>query len=262
MRKMLILISYVFGLISIVHAQGIRGNITDGSSNQPIEGVTVYLFPNNLFAATDAAGNFIFPSSENVISLMFSAIGYQPKTIPIKEFKSVQNRISLNPASIELSAVTVSPRAGEQFQAVSKIDIALRDVSNSQEVLRLVPGLFIGQHQGGGKAEQIFLRGFDCDHGTDVSINADNMPVNMVSHAHGQGYADSHFIVPETIGIVHFNKGPYYAEKGDFCTSGYVDFHTLNSIPYNTVKVEGGMFNTLRLLGMFNMLSEKGKNKQ
>ncbi|MEJ0080580.1 MAG: Plug domain-containing protein [Puia sp.] len=67
--------------------------------------------------------------------------------------------------------------------------MALRDVSNSQEILRLVPGLFIGQHQGGGKAEQIFLRGFDCDHGTDVSLNTDNMPINMVSHAHGQGYA-------------------------------------------------------------------------
>ena len=129
-------------------------------------------------------------------------------------------------------------------------------------MLRLVPGLFIGQHQGGGKAEQIFLRGFDCDHGTDISLNADNMPVNMVSHAHGQGYADSHFIIPETIGSINYKKGSYDAEKGDFCTSGYVDFHTLNSLPYNTVKIEGGMFNTFRLLGMFNMLGEKAKQKQ
>ena len=262
MRIMLISTGFIFGLIGIIHAQAIHGNITDIRSNQPIEGVTVYLSPDNKFAASDLAGNFSFSSARPVNSLQFTAIGYQSRTVSLKEFQNRRNCISLSPVSIELSAVTVSPHAGESFQAISKIDIAIRDISNSQEVLRLVPGLFIGQHQGGGKAEQIFLRGFDCDHGTDISLNADNMPVNMVSHAHGQGYADSHFIIPETIGSIHYKKGSYDAEKGDFCTSGYVDFHTLNSLPYNTVKIEGGMFNTFRLLGMFSMLGEKAKHKQ
>jgi len=262
MRKMLVLIGFLLDMISFIHAQSIKGNILDLLSNQPIEGVTVYLLPNYIFTASDAAGNFTFRSLQNVNSIMFSAIGYKSQTVPLKEFQNNKNILSLSPVSIELSAVTISPRTGEQFQAISKIDISLRDISNSQEVLRLVPGLFIGQHQGGGKAEQIFLRGFDCDHGTDISLNTDNMPINMVSHAHGQGYADSHFIIPETIGTVNFKKGPYYAEKGDFCTSGYVDFHTFNSIPYNTVKMEGGMYNTFRLLGMFNMLGEKAKDKQ
>jgi hypothetical protein len=265
MKRILILsgfIFFIFGMTGVTKAQDIKGNITDLNSKQPIEGVTVYLLPNNIIAASDATGNFSFRPVENVSSIMFSAIGYQTKTIAFKEIQTGQNKIFLTPATMDLSAVTVSPGAGEQFRAVSKIDIALRDISNSQEVLRLVPGLFIGQHQGGGKAEQIFLRGFDCDHGTDISINADNMPVNMVSHAHGQGYADSHFIIPETIGSVNFKKGPYNAEKGDFCTTGYVDFHTLNSLPYNTVKLEGGMFNTFRLLGMFNMLGERAKEKQ
>lgn len=249
-------------MIGIMHAQVIHGNITDFNSHQPIEGVTVYLSPDNIFATTDAAGNFKFGPAKHVNSIMFSAIGYRSKTIPFGELQNGQKSISLVPAAIELSTVTVSPGAGEQFRAISKIDMALRDISNSQEILRLVPGLFIGQHQGGGKAEQIFLRGFDCDHGTDISINADNIPVNMVSHAHGQGYADSHFIIPETVGTVNFKKGPYYADKGDFCTSGFVDFHTVNSLPYNTLKIEGGMFNTFRLLGMFNMLNEKAKEKQ
>jgi hypothetical protein len=262
MRRMLISTGFIFGMIGIIHAQVIHGNITDIRSNQPIEGVTVYLSPDNKFAATDLAGNFSFSSVQLVNGLRFTAIGYQSRTVSLKEFQDHRNSISLSPVSIELSAVTVSPRAGESFQAISKIDLANRDISNSQEVLRLVPGLFIGQHQGGGKAEQIFLRGFDCDHGTDVSLNADNMPVNMVSHAHGQGYADSHFIIPETIASVHFKKGSYESEKGDFCTSGYVDFHTLNSLPYNTVKIEGGMFNTFRFLGMFNMLDENAKQKQ
>jgi len=254
--------NYLFGLIGIIDAQIIQGRITDLTSHQPIEGVTVYLMPNNIYTATDRAGHFIFRPVQNVNNLMCSAIGYQSKTISVAEFQNSQYHIFLSPASIELSAVTVSPHAGKQVQTISKIDMALRDISNSQEVLRLVPGLFIGQHQGGGKAEQIFLRGFDCDHGTDISINADNLPVNMVSHAHGQGYADSHFIIPETIGAVNFNKGPYYAQMGDFCTTGYVDYNTLNSLPYNIVKMEGGVFNTFRFLGMFNMLNEEAKKKQ
>jgi len=82
----------------------------------------------------------------------------------------------------------------------------------------------------------------------------------MVSHAHGQGFADSHFIIPETIGDTRFKKGPYYAEKGDFCTTGYVDFHTKNALPSDMVKVEGGMFNTYRVVAMANLLD--GSRKQ
>ena len=112
------------------------------------------------------------------------------------------------------------------FQTISDLDIHLRPINNSQEILRSVPGLFIGQHAGGGKAEQLFIRGFDVDHGTDVNISVDGMPVNMVSHAHGQGYADLHFVIPEFIDKVNFDKGPYFAEKGNFTTAGFVDFKT------------------------------------
>jgi outer membrane cobalamin receptor len=101
------------------------------------------------------------------------------------------------------------------FQTISDLDIHLRPINNSQEILRSVPGLFIGQHAGGGKAEQLFIRGFDVDHGTDVNISVDGIPVNMVSHAHGQGYADLHFVIPEFIDKVNFDKGPYFAEKGN-----------------------------------------------
>ena len=76
-----------------------------------------------------------------------------------------------------------------------------------------MPGLFIGQHAGGGKAEQLFLRGFDLDHGTDIRLTVDGMPVNMVSHAHGQGYADLHFVIPELVEGVDFKKGPYTTDK-------------------------------------------------
>jgi hypothetical protein len=135
----------------------------------------------------------------------------------------------------------------------------MRGLSNSQEVLRIVPGLFIGQHQGGGKAEQIFLRGFDADHGTDIALSVDGLPINMVSHAHGQGYADSHFIIPETIESTKFKKGPYDAEKGDLVTTGFVEFHTADAINGNTIKFEGGQFNTFRAVAMVNLLNNKAK---
>ena len=243
-------------------SQDLAGYIVDSLSNQPIENATVCVLPEKIFATTDAEGHFTLRPAQKTNKFFITVIGYKSKSESTAEFRKNKCSIYLIPAIMELNAVTISPRPSEQFRAISKIDITLRDVSNSQELLRLVPGLFIGQHQGGGKAEQIFLRGFDCDHGTDISLNVDNMPINMVSHAHGQGYADSHFIIPETVSSINFKKGPYYADKGDFCTTGFVDFHTLNALPNNTVKSEAGMNNTFRLLGMYNLLGERAKLNQ
>jgi outer membrane cobalamin receptor len=125
----------------------------------------------------------------------------------------------------------------------------------------MVPGLFIGQHAGGGKAEQIFLRGFDIDHGTDVAISVDGMPVNMVSHAHGQGYADLHFVIPELIDRVHFGKGPYDASKGNFTTAGFVEFKQKDYLQNNFVKVEGGQFSTFRSVAGVNLLTPRGDRR-
>jgi outer membrane receptor for Fe3+-dicitrate len=126
--------------------------------------------------------------------------------------------------------------------------------------LRKVPGLIIGQHAGGGKAEQLFLRGFDIDHGTDISISVDGMPVNMVSHAHGQGYSDLHFLIPETVNKIDFGKGPYYVQEGDFNTAGYVDFSTRDYLRDSQISMSVGDFNSLRTLGLFNIL-EHTKNQ-
>jgi outer membrane cobalamin receptor len=124
-------------------------------------------------------------------------------------------------------------------------------------MLRMVPGLFIAQHAGGGKAEQIFLRGFDVDHGTDVNLEVDGLPVNMVSHAHGQGYSDLHFVIPEIVNYVDFNKGPYYADKGDFTTAGYVDFQTKHVLENNFASLEGGRFGTRRAVAGVNLTTTK-----
>jgi len=98
--------------------------------------------------------------------IVFSSIGYGIRTLKLDELKQAGYQVALTAQSVELSNITVSAHAGEQYKPISRTDIAMRGVYNSQEVLRIIPGIVIGQHQGGGKAEQIFLRGFDCDHGT------------------------------------------------------------------------------------------------
>jgi hypothetical protein len=251
-------------LLTAVQAQTvISGRITDAQTHQPLEGITVQLLPANTMGISNQVGNFSFRGLKGVPAvIVFSSIGYAKRTMPFEELQRAGFKVELFSQTVELGNVTVSSHAGEQYKTISRTDIAMRGVNNSQEVLRIIPGMVIGQHQGGGKAEQIFLRGFDCDHGTDVRLEADGMPINMVSHAHGQGFGDSHFIIPETIASVDFNKGPYTPAKGDFATTGFADFNTRNSLPYNLVKAEGGMFNTWRGLGMFNLLGENARQKQ
>ncbi len=136
---------------------------------------------------------------------------------------------------------------------IRDFDLNVRPVSTAQDMLQFAPGLVIAQHAGGGKAEQIFIRGFDADHGTDVAISSDGIPVNMVSHGHGQGYADLHFTIPELVDSIDVFKGPYFARHGNFSTAGSVMYRTKDRIDGNLMKVEGGAFNTQRFTGMFQI---------
>jgi TonB family protein len=102
-------------------------------------------------------------------------------------------------------------------------DFSLRPIGSVQDILRVTPGLVTVQHSGGGKANQYFLRGFDADHGTDLALNIDGVPINMPTHAHGQGFADTNFIIPEVVERVEVTKGPYFANQGDFATAGSVN---------------------------------------
>lgn len=237
----------------------ILGMVIDSASLVPINGVTIVLNPINRTAITGETGHFSYRNVESeALSLTITAVGYQKKVISLSQH-DLTPLISLSPKQTLLTDVVITANNLNPYKAISETDIKLRGVSNSQEVLRIVPGLFIGQHQGGGKAEQIFLRGFDNDHGTDINMSVDGMPINMVSQAHGQGYADSHFIIPETIESTDYQKGMYNAEKGDLAVTGYVNLNTANAINTNQIKIEGGQFNTRRLFGMVNLLGEKAK---
>jgi outer membrane receptor protein involved in Fe transport len=262
MTKFLLLILVIIYTEAFAQKTTISATVVNGASKLPVEGINVTLLPLQKSAVTNESGFFSFKEKiTDVTSIEITGVGFAKKTLPISGYKEGAT-IAISETSVALKEVLVTASAASQYKEISKVDIKMRGVNNSQEVLRIVPGLFIGQHQGGGKAEQIFLRGFDCDHGTDISLNLDGIPINLVSHAHGQGYADAHFIIPETIEHADFKKGPYYAEKGNFNTSGFVDFKTADALSKNTIKLEGGMYNTARVLGMFNLLGEQQKLKQ
>jgi len=116
------------------------------------------------------------------------------------------------------------------------------------EVLETVPGLVVTQHSGDGKANQYFLRGYNLDHGTDLATSVDGVPVNMPTNAHGQGYSDLNFLIPELVQHIDYRKGPYFAEDGDFSSAGAVDIHYRNSLDHPFSDMTVGSFGYQRAL--------------
>jgi len=127
------------------------------------------------------------------------------------------------------SAVGVADSATEG--RITAQQLATRPLLRAAEVLESVPGMTVTQHSGDGKANQYFLRGFNLDHGSDFATFIDGMPVNMVSHAHGQGYTDLNFLIPELIGAVNYRKGPYGARDGDFTVAGTARIDLMDAVP-------------------------------
>jgi outer membrane receptor for Fe3+-dicitrate len=231
-------------------AQNLSGKIA-GSGTLPLQGVYLVNLRTNNHAHTDESGSYLLKNNRSGDSIRVSHVGYQTVVFGYKQ--PVLN-LQLAASLFQLNEVIVSEGINH-LSSIASVDVQTNPVNSSQELLRRVPGLFIGQHAGGGKAEQLFLRGFDLDHGTDINISVDDMPVNMVSHGHGQGYADLHFLIPETVGQVDFDKGPYHAAKGNLATAGYVAFSTKDRLDNSSVTVEEGKFNTYKTLGLLNLLN-------
>ena len=127
----------------------------------------------------------------------------------------------------DLSGIADSSAQG----TVGAKEIQDRPMLRSGEVLETVPGLIITQHAGGGKANQYFLRGFNLDHGTDFAVFMDDMPLNLPSHAHGEGYADMNTVIPELVQRVNFEKGPYYAGAGNYGSAGSAHLEFFQTLP-------------------------------
>ena len=157
-----------------------------------------------------------------------------------------------------LEEVTVTGRkkvlVGEARSAsegvISQVDIYKRPVQRPGDILEAVPGLIVTQHSGSGKSNQLYLRGFNLDHGTDFATWIDGMPVNMRSHGHGQGYTDINFLMPEIIEEMSFVKGPYHSEIGDFSSAGGVHIQTIDQLDKKSIKVGLGENGFNRILAM------------
>jgi hypothetical protein len=142
--------------------------------------------------------------------------------------------------ALQPTAASAMRISGEEVNAVPFL--------RTGEALEVVPGLIVTQHSGEGKANQYFLRGFNLDHGTDLAITVDGMPVNMPTHGHGQGYADINFIIPELIQSINVRKGPYYADVGDFGSAGALGIDYINKLPKNIAEMTFGSFGYRRAL--------------
>ena len=146
------------------------------------------------------------------------------------------------------SSATVGVANSEQLD--------LRPALRTGELLEVVPGLIVTQHSGSGKANQYFLRGFNLDHGTDLATSVDGVPVNMPTHAHGQGYTDINFVIPELIDWIEYRKGTYYAGTGNFSAAGAIDMHYRTSVDAPFVTFESGDDDYMR--GLFAASPEIG----
>lgn len=151
--------------------------------------------------------------------------------------------------------VTVRERrpvtSGSEF-AIEAESFALKRLDKPDRVLEQVPALLTAQHAGGGKSNQYLVRGFDADHGTDLALFVDGVPMNMRSHAHGQGFAEMHWLIPEAIERLDVSMGPYSVEFGDFATAGAVNLKLWERAPESFVKATGGQWQSVRTVGLWS----------
>ncbi len=224
----------------------IKGIIKDKESTQALKEVYIAINKSNDHTHTDEQGRFFFTGiADGSYTLEIEKTGYEKQLLQVEVLPgdTIRLEVLLQISPVSLSEVAIAadkPVSAASSVWLSQLNFNKRPKNSAQDLLRLVPGLFIAQHAGGGKAEQIFIRGFDCDHGTDVATFVDGIPVNMPSHGHGQGYADLHFLIPEVVEGMRIFKGTSSPLYGDFATGAAVSFKTLDTLPHNLLQFETG----------------------
>ena len=255
--KYLLILAVAFGFTvqpALAGSKQINGSVTD-PVGAVIAGATVqFRGANGAIQRTtesDRDGSFVISGlSAGDYQLVVSSPGFETKEIPVTMGTAeapAALRISLAVSAVS-TTVHVEGRADDLIGiaesatqgTVGAKEIQYRPILRSGEVLETVPGVMITQHAGGGKANQYFLRGFNLDHGTDFAIFLDGMPLNLPSHAHGEGYSDMNTVMPEFVQQVDFQKGPYYADVGNYGSAGNAHLALFKTLPHNFFKVEGG----------------------
>ena len=169
---------------------------------------------------------------------------------PTQQAVEDESVTTLETVQIEGRATDLLGIASSASQGVvGQPEFKYRPLSRVGELVEVIPGAIATQHSGTGKANQFFLRGFNLDHGTDFSVAVDGVPMNMSTHAHGQGYLDLNSVIPELVDQVEYGKGPYFTEIGDFSSAGYALMHTIHRLPKSFLKFTGGEFDYYRGVG-------------
>jgi hypothetical protein len=254
-------------LTTAAHAATLRGRVVD-STSAPLPGVTVEAKGvSTAVTVTERDGTFALTLDDGTYDVAFRLVGF---AATVKRNITVSNATTLD-ATLHLSiSADVVVTAKRTFRNLNDLDepvddllgiadaatvgvvtaaeIERRPFQRAGEILETVPGVIVSQHSGEGKANQYYMRGFNLDHGTDIAITVANVPVNMPSHAHGQGYADANFLIPELISGVQYRKGPYYADEGDFASAGAVNVNYLNLLERPIALAQAGMYGYQRAL--------------
>ena len=270
-RLFLVTILFVATVASAQTSPQLSGSIVD-ASGAAIAGADVHVLGGDgtvqrtVHSGTD--GSFVFSGlAAGNYRLVVMSPGFETKEIAL----TIGTTGEQTPLRISLAVKSVSTTVEVQDRADNLVGIASsagqvtvgaeelqnRPILRSGEVLETLPGLVITQHAGGGKANQYFLRGFNLDHGTDIAIFLDGMPLNLPSHAHGEGYSDMNTVIPEFVQRVDARKGPYYAEIGDFGSAGNAEVVFYKTLPQNFVQVDGGMYQFARFV--FGISHKLGK---
>jgi hypothetical protein len=234
----------------------LSGTVVD-TSGAVIAGASVQVRSANgtvrMTAQSDTNGSFIISGLlTGNYRLVVSNPGFETKEIPITIRTTAAPAPLRIPLAVGLVSTTVNVQSREDSLigiadsategTVGSTEILNRPILRSGEVLETIPGVMITQHAGGGKANQYFLRGFNLDHGTDFAVFVDGMPLNLPSHAHGEGYSDMNTVIPEFVERVDYEKGPYYADVGNYGSAGNAHLVFFKDLPRNFFKVEGGMY--------------------
>ncbi len=200
--------------------------------------------PSDYFRSSRSAMSMhLHVSRPSRVMMAVAALLAMPGTVHADDIRSLP-AVEVNSARYSLLGTADAASEG----AAGPVQISGRVVARTGELLEVMPGLIVSQHSGEGKANQYFLRGMNLDHGTDIKLSLDGMPLNQRSHAHGQGWADLNPLIPELVSSVHYRKGPYYVADGDFANAGSAALFYRDSVERGIASVglgQNGWYRTL-----------------
>jgi len=261
---------FILGSGGIAFAAVIQGTVVD-TSGQALPGVTVEVTEAReraVVTVTNQQGRYSATVTEGAHQVNFKLINFATvrRTVDARDAATPAVDVTL-PLATSASIVVTGKKT---FRNLADLDtpvngligiadaasvgvitakqIEARTEQRPGDVLETIPGVVISQHSGEGKANQYYLRGFNLDHGTDFATTVAGAPVNMPTHAHGQGYSDNNFLIPELISGVQYKKGPYYADEGDFSSAGAANINYANYLEKPIVSLTGGSFGYQRAL--------------